>query len=132
MKRPLAIKIWTVIWLATFVFQCWTAFGVVNPGPFSGGQWLIFAVSSAVQLGLTFALWRMSRIPVVVYFLGSTYNLVIGFFKEPSWHDRYPLLGPFVLIILMAIFALTILPHWKKMTWRPLGRHDFGSPKGAH
>jgi hypothetical protein len=74
----------------------------------------------------------MSRWPVAIYFAGSTYNLVAGFFAEPSWRERYPLLGPFVLVILMAIFGITILPHWKKMTWRPLGRDDFGSPKGAH
>jgi hypothetical protein len=132
MKRPLAIMVWSVIWLATFVWGALIAFSAVRLDMTHWISWALLAGLTALHLAMTYALWKMSRWPVVVYFLSTTYNLVSGFFKTPSWHERYPILGPFVLIFWMGAFAVSVLPHWKNMTWSPLGRHDFGSPKGAH
>jgi len=132
MKRPLAIMIWCLVWLGTFAAQAWGLYSTLRLGMdgwIGGGR---IAGAAILQLAMTYAFWKMSRWPVVVYFLGTTYNLVVGFFRSPSWHERYPILGPFVLIFWMVAFAASVLPHWKNMTWSPLGRHDFGSPKGAH
>ncbi len=134
MTRPIAFTVWPLIWTAVTAVQAWGVYkasqhlGAVS----TGIAWIPLIALTALQLLLIFALWKLSRWPVVIYLAGCMYNLIAGFLSEPSWRERYPLLGPFVLIILMAIFAITVLPHWKKMTWRPLGRNDFGSPKGAH
>lgn len=130
MKRPLAFWIWPAIWLAVVAFQVVAAASDLDNGTII--SWAVLVAIVVVQGGLTYALWRMSRIPVVIYFAFAAYNLVVGFLQSPTWFERYPVLGPFVPIILAAIFAITVLPHWNKMTWWPLRRLDFGSPKGAH
>jgi hypothetical protein len=132
MKRPLAITIWSILWVFTFVAQAWKVYSAARLDMTDWVNWAPLAALAVVELALTWSLWKMSRWPVVIYFLGSAYNLVVGFFKSPSWHERYPILGPFVLVFWVGAFAVSVLPHWKNMTWSPLGRRDFGSPKGAH
>jgi hypothetical protein len=136
MTRPVAFPIWAAIWVVVMVYQVWAAYMmsrklVTDWSEVTWLNWVPLATLIAVQALLTYSFWKMSRVPVIIFLIGVIFTVVGGFFVEVSQDSRFWLLGVIAPLVFAGAFIFTILPHWKKMTWSPLGHHDFGSPKGA-
>ena len=137
MTRPVAFPIWATIWVVVMAYQVWAAYVmsrslVTDWSEITWVNWVPLAALIAVQALLTCSFWRMSRVPVIIFLFGVIVTVVGGFFVDVIQDSRFWLLGVIAPLVFAVVFVVTILPHWKKMTWSPLGRHDFGSPKGAH
>jgi hypothetical protein len=65
---------------------------------------------------------RMSRWPIVAQTTMVTFNVVFQYATNPHWTDRYPIFGPFAVIIPQTLYLVLILPHWRKMSWAVFGR----------
>jgi peptidoglycan/LPS O-acetylase OafA/YrhL len=65
---------------------------------------------------------RMSRWPVIVQTVMVLGNVAIQYATNPHWTDRYPIFGPFAVIIPLVAYLACTLPHWRKMNWAVFGR----------
>ena len=136
MTRPIAFPIWAAIWVALMLYQVWATYMmsrslVTDWSEITWVNWTPLAALIAVQTLLTYSFWKMSRVPVLIFLGGVIFTVVGGFLVGAVQDSRFWLLGVVAPLVIAGAFVFTILPHWKKMTWSPLGRHDFGSPKGA-
>jgi hypothetical protein len=65
---------------------------------------------------------RMSRWPVIVQTVMVLGNVASQYATNPHWTDRYPIFGPFAVIIPLVAYLACTLPHWRKMNWAVFGR----------
>jgi hypothetical protein len=103
------------------------------------GAWQVFLVSrtSVHGLGLTatvialmlallayqaWGLIRLSRWPIVLHVGGVVWSMVSRHLAGVHWRDQYPFLGPFIVLVPLAIYLALTLPHWRKMNWALFGR----------
>jgi hypothetical protein len=68
------------------------------------------------------ALARLSRWPILLHIASVAWSLVSRHLAHLEWRDRFPILGPFVVLIPLTIYLALTLPHWRKMNWAPFGR----------
>ncbi|CAN7336734.1 hypothetical protein [Caulobacter sp. LjRoot300] len=68
------------------------------------------------------ALARLSRWPILLHVASVGWSLVSRHLAHLEWRERFPILGPFVVLIPLTIYLALTLPHWRKMNWALLGR----------
>ena len=137
MKRPLAIIIWTVLWVALLAWQTW-AWGqlggleALRAASFSKQAW--YGVSVLLSVWSVLAFFNLSRWPIVVFAGVSVASIAnafwTGLFPPPTQSGWFQAAIGFLPI---ALFMATVLPSWNKMNWHVLGVLGRGLPKdGAH
>ena len=119
MRRPLSINIALVLWFLELTVP--SVYGLFHPLPMN-----LSLIHAAVMLVLTgyymIAQWRMSRWPIIIWLGFSAIGLAVRQAANPHWLDRYPKLGIVALLIPIALPAVLILPHWRKLNWNFFGR----------
>ena len=85
-----------------------------------------FAISILIGVAIlaykAIALARLSRWPILLHVAGVGWSLVSRHLAHLEWRDRFPTLGPFVVLIPLAVYLALTLPHWRKMNWALFGR----------
>ncbi|HEY2660727.1 MAG TPA: hypothetical protein VGI79_13470 [Caulobacteraceae bacterium] len=87
----------------------------------------LLVVAAAIGY-LAICLWRMSRVPFLVYASLTSLSFAWRVTKHFPWRAKYPALGMFVVIIPLALMSALVLPNWKLMSWNPIGRGVLPAP----
>jgi hypothetical protein len=79
-------------------------------------------IGVAVLTYKAIGLARLSRWPVVVHVASVAATLVARQMGHFDWRQHYPMFGPFIVLIPLALYLTLTLTHWRKMNWAPFGR----------
>ena len=79
-------------------------------------------IGLAVLAYKAIGLARMSRWPILLHLASVVATLVARQIGHFDWRARFPMLGPFIVLIPLALYLALTLPHWRKMNWAPFGR----------
>jgi hypothetical protein len=115
------------IWVAVVLFSLIALpsfIQMARVAPLSGRPevWASILFGLAVLIYKMVALARLSRWPVVLHVGTVAASLIARHLSHFEWRDRFPMLGPFIVIIPLAVYLALILPHWRKMNWALFGR----------
>ena len=115
------------IWIAVVLFSLAalpTFIQLAKAAPSSARPevWASMLIGLVVIVYKAVALARLSRWPVVLHVMSVAASLIAGQLSHFEWRNRFPMLGPFIVIIPLAIYLALTLPHWRKMNWALFGR----------
>jgi hypothetical protein len=83
-------------------------------GGSSRAAWISLVLGVIALCGI----YAMRRWAVVAILAGQTANAVHWSMTPELWRDKFPVLGPALPWVWLAIWAALLLPHWRRMTWR--------------
>jgi len=125
-KRPLIVTIWAVllgIGYAVDIFNALYAYGVarldyaeLNPGLFQIYRPIAWLAGVAIPVGL----WLMRRWAVLLYALLQVSGAALIYFFQPPWAAGLPEWALPVSLVFPALFLITVLPYWGRMSWKAL------------
>lgn len=125
MKRPWPITVWaafltfaTVVGLASSGWLRLSGKGG-SLGLYEGVYAYYTPVSHVLGVIILFGLWTMRRWAFVGYIAAQLLGAAIFWITKPVWSPEAPWTGWGALIV-AGLFAVTTLPYWPRMSWRPL------------
>lgn len=129
MKRPLAITIWaaflTFATVAGLASSAWLHLSGIgrSQGLYEGVYAYYTPVSHVVGVIVLIGLWTMRKWAFVGYIAAQLLGAAVFWATNPVWTAEAPWTGWGALII-ATLFAVTTLPYWPRMSWRPLPFKD--------
>lgn len=120
-RTPLSIKIAIGFFVLGLTLQLLRATSDAINGAMNVTGLVGVAIDIAAITFQLVALPRLSRWAPICQSALTVIFLGIRYLNDPNWTDAYPMLGPFIMIIPLAIYLALVLPHWRKMNWAPLG-----------
>ena len=111
------VGIWTLVGLIQLARLATTASHTAL-----GGVVVAIVIGLAALTYQWLGLVRLSRWPILFQLASVIFSLVSRHFAHFDWRHRYPMLGPFIVIIPLAPYLACTLPHWRKMNWALFGR----------
>lgn len=139
MKRPLIITIWaillTIAGLIGIISAAWLyVSGQYRDHGLYEGIYAFYAPFSHILGVVVFVgVWLMRKWAFVAYIAGQIAGAAVFWLVNPEWASVMPF-GAWGALAFAALFAATTLPHWGRMTWRPLPIRDafFDAPQNAN
>ena len=87
-----------------------------------GGVVVAIIIGLAALTYQWIGLIRLSRWPILFQVASVIFSLVSRHLAHFDWRHRYPMLGPFIVLIPLGLYLACTLPHWRKMNWALFGR----------
>ena len=120
-RTPLSIWIIAALWTIVGLIQLTRLASTAPQG--SLGEVVAMILFGLVALTYQWiGLVRLSRWPILFQVASVIFSLVSRHLAHFDWRHRYPMLGPFIVLIPLALYLACTLPHWRKMNWALFGR----------
>ena len=120
-RTPVSIWIIVALWTLVGLIQL-TRLASTAPQDSLGGVVALILFGLAALTYQWIGLVRLSRWPILFQVASVIFSLVSRHLAHFDWRHRYPMLGPFIVLIPLAIYLACTLPHWRKMNWALFGR----------
>jgi hypothetical protein len=115
-RPPITVIVFAVLLVAMLVRDAYFMWR----GDFAalGGTERAAWISLALGLFALAGICAMRGWAVALILAGQAANAMHWSMTPALWSEKYPLLGPTMPWIMLAIWAALLLPHWRRMTWR--------------